>query len=303
MPKVSVGLPVFNDARYIGATIACLKSQTLSDFEVIIGDNCSTDETHSICKAAVGGDERFRLVRHPTNIGASGNFEYVYRCASSAYFMWLGGHDLITDNTLHSLCDILDNHSEISMAMGYPYAIGADERAITERPRAVYKFSEHKQTRYLQSVEWLTDCTIFHSLFRTNILRLFSLKQIISLDHIGISRLLWHGNISYSNKCKYIRREKSTQTQMETITGRIGASDSRYEFAKAYIADFEELYDGSVADRERCCTEILVRLVYRFGPSCLRDRETSSHQTKMEYLFESVRGNSAPINDGGLLRY
>jgi protein O-GlcNAc transferase len=289
VPKVSIGIPVFNEARFIRATIACLKAQTLSDFEVIIGDNCSTDETYANCEAEIGGDERFKISRHSVNIGAASNAEYVYRCALGNFFMWLGGHDLITDTTLYNLCNILDTHSKISMAIGYPHTIGRDGGVITERPGAIYNFSEDRQTRYLQSVEWLSDCTILQSLFRTNMLKLFPMREIISYDHILISRLLWHGNICYSSECKYIRRNphavRTEMDQMGNITGRAGSAVSRYAFARAYVSDFEELYDGDIKDREKLCAEIVAKLFDRFESSCLRDAEAGRHRTYMEYLL------------------
>jgi glycosyltransferase involved in cell wall biosynthesis len=290
MPKVSIGIPLFNEARYIKATIACLKNQTLDDFEVIIADNCSSDGTYELCQAEINGDSRFKILKHPKNIGGACNFDYVYRCARANYFMWLGGHDLITDTTLYSLSGILDKNDPVSMAMAWPCSIGENGDSQAERSMAIYDFSAERDVRYLQSVELLFDCTIFHSMFRTEKLKQSPMKPIISYDHILISRLLWHGNIQYCRECSYIRREThSERPQMETITGDRSTPVSRYDFARAYVSDFQELYDGDIKDRQKLCAEILKKLVNRFGPSCLRDARVGQYQSDMEYL---LNGNS-----------
>ena len=50
IPLVSIGLPVYNEEKFLGATIASLLGQTLSDIEIIVSDNASSDRTKAICR-------------------------------------------------------------------------------------------------------------------------------------------------------------------------------------------------------------------------------------------------------------
>ena len=52
-PSVIIGLPVYNASRYLGIALDSLLGQTFEDFELLISDNASTDETEEICRAAV----------------------------------------------------------------------------------------------------------------------------------------------------------------------------------------------------------------------------------------------------------
>ncbi len=71
MPKVSVVLPCYNVAPYIGACLNSLINQTLADIEIICVDDKSTDDTVAIIKKYARKDNRIKLVELPQNQGVS----------------------------------------------------------------------------------------------------------------------------------------------------------------------------------------------------------------------------------------
>src|SRR3954452_14103167 len=91
-PLVTIGMPVYNGARYLEEAVGSLLSQTEKNFVLIISDNCSTDETPEICARLLAQDPRVRYVRQEMNLGATRNFEYLLRSATSPLFMW-AAHD------------------------------------------------------------------------------------------------------------------------------------------------------------------------------------------------------------------
>ena len=70
-PRVSIGMPVYNGAAFLKESLDSLLSQTYGDFELIISDNASTDETESICRSYAAGDPRVRYQRQEENRGAN----------------------------------------------------------------------------------------------------------------------------------------------------------------------------------------------------------------------------------------
>lgn len=70
-PKVSVVMPAYKAAAFIGLAIASVRAQTLQDWELIIVDDCSPDETAAVAMAAAGGDPRIKLVRAEQNGGVA----------------------------------------------------------------------------------------------------------------------------------------------------------------------------------------------------------------------------------------
>ena len=68
MVKVSIGVPVYNVAEYLPQCFDSIIKQTFTDFEVIIVDDGSTDNSFSICQEYVAKDSRFKLI-HQENKG------------------------------------------------------------------------------------------------------------------------------------------------------------------------------------------------------------------------------------------
>src|SRR4029078_13195153 len=124
MPNVSIGLPVHNGERYLSETIECILKQSYRDFELIISDNGSTDQTHAICRAYEASDRRVRCVRHEVNRGANWNFRHVVGLARGRYFRWSSADDLFATDSLMGCVEILDDHSDVVLC--YPKTVLID---------------------------------------------------------------------------------------------------------------------------------------------------------------------------------
>lgn len=94
IPKVSIGMPVYNGEKYIQEALDSLLAQTFTDFELIISDNASTDATDKICREYTERDNRIRYVRQKQNLGANSNFQFVFDQAVGEYFMWAAADDV-----------------------------------------------------------------------------------------------------------------------------------------------------------------------------------------------------------------
>jgi teichuronic acid biosynthesis glycosyltransferase TuaG len=66
---VSIVTPAYRAARFIGETIRSVQAQTYRDFEMLIVDDCSPDDTAAVVERVAAGDSRIRLLRQSTNSG------------------------------------------------------------------------------------------------------------------------------------------------------------------------------------------------------------------------------------------
>lgn len=92
-PALSIGLPVYNGERYLGKSLDSLLSQDFEDFELIISDNGSTDQTEAICREIARKDRRIRYHRSNENRGATWNFRRVVELAEGDFFKYAAYDD------------------------------------------------------------------------------------------------------------------------------------------------------------------------------------------------------------------
>lgn len=94
VPLVSVITPAYKAARFIGETIASVRAQSLQDWEMIIADDCSPDETCKIVSDFAAKDPRIVLVRQETNSGPAAARNAALARASGRYIAFLDSDDL-----------------------------------------------------------------------------------------------------------------------------------------------------------------------------------------------------------------
>lgn len=107
-PTVSLGVPVHNGERYLRTALDSIRAQSFPDFDVLISDNASTDGTESIARDFCRLDPRFRYHRHAENIGASGNFNFVFANTRGRYFKWAAHDDALRPDFLLKCVETLD---------------------------------------------------------------------------------------------------------------------------------------------------------------------------------------------------
>ena len=114
MAKISIGLPVFNGENYISESITSILNQTFTDFELIISDNASSDNTRLICLEFQLLDSRIKYHRQEYNIGINRNFQFVLLNSKSDFFIWASHDDIWDLNWLTSLYNISKKYNTLT---------------------------------------------------------------------------------------------------------------------------------------------------------------------------------------------
>lgn len=117
-PRVSIGLPVRNGARYLGEALDSLLGQSYPDFELIISDNASTDQTEAICRDYAARDPRVRYFRSNQDVGLANNFNYLFIRARGEYFKWAAADDIHEPDYLKRCLDVLEHDPSVVLAYG-----------------------------------------------------------------------------------------------------------------------------------------------------------------------------------------
>lgn len=127
IPKVSIGLAVYNGENYLREALDSLLSQTFTDFELIISDNASTDKTADICRAYAEQDARIRYHRNARNLGGAVNMNLTIQMARGQYFKLAAHDDTCAPEFLARCVEVLDRDPSVILA--YPKTVLIDEHS------------------------------------------------------------------------------------------------------------------------------------------------------------------------------
>jgi len=180
---VSILIPVYNRANLIEKTIASALNQTVSDIEVVIVDNQSTDNTYEICQNYQQQDNRIRLFRNETNIGPVRNWMRCASLATATYSKILFSDDLIARNFLErTLPYIISPKCSLVYT---PAVIGPEDWTGSVFYQQYQTECKINQMTYIKTATYLTELVPLSpgaALFRTRDLQENILTHIPGVD-------------------------------------------------------------------------------------------------------------------------
>jgi hypothetical protein len=148
VPKVSVIVPNYNHARFLRRRIESILRQTFQDFELILLDDCSTDESRSIL-SSYAGDPRVRLEFNEVNSGSAfKQWNKGLRLARGDYVWIAESDDCAEERFLGRLVALLDANSDVAFAYCRSWRLSHDDK--------VDGFAD-SYLRYLDENRWTAD--------------------------------------------------------------------------------------------------------------------------------------------------
>lgn len=127
-PKVSVMFMSYNHGQYIQRAMDSVLNQTLQDFEVILSDDCSKDNTKEVLECYK--DERISLHFHRENQGATINNKYIWKHCKGEYLALINSDDVWLPEHLQKSVDYLDAHKECGAVFSWAALIDEDDNII-----------------------------------------------------------------------------------------------------------------------------------------------------------------------------
>lgn len=109
MPKVSIVTPSYNCAKFIEETFRSVTAQSLSDWEWLITDDCSTDNSFALLESLAAKEPRIKLSKNEKNSGASFSRNNGLNHASGEYIAFLDADDLWTEKKLEEQLTFMES--------------------------------------------------------------------------------------------------------------------------------------------------------------------------------------------------
>jgi glycosyltransferase involved in cell wall biosynthesis len=278
--RVSIGMPVYNASAYLRTALDAVLAQTFKDFELVVADNASTDNSASICEEYAARDPRIRFHRNPVNIGANGNFTYTLKLARCKYFNWISSNDYIAPTYLEKAVAELDAHPDVVLCVARPryFADHIGNFQEVEDPMNIGMSSPIERFRAL--LERITINNAMHGLIRTEALRAtMPLESYYSSDNVMIAQLSLAGKfVQLPEPLFYRRFEKAAATELMTpeqlrhFYAPERKSPMRFQVWKLHAGFWSLLSRArlSMSDRFELAVH-LAKMLYWDGPKLLRD--------------------------------
>ena len=132
---ISVITPVYNGAPYLRDCIQSILKQSHQNFEYLIVDNCSTDESFEIAKEEAGTDSRVKVVRHDEHVGPIQNWNRSLTTISdnSDYIKFVHADDWLFPDCLSRMLDVAEKNERVGIVSAY--RLEEDRVSLDRLPR------------------------------------------------------------------------------------------------------------------------------------------------------------------------
>lgn len=208
LPKLSIGLPVYNGERYLPAALAGLMNQSFRDFELIIQDNASNDRSEDICRSFAATDPRIRYQRNPVNLGAAANYNLCLEQARGEYFKWAAHDDVCLPGYLQACIAALDHDPGVVLCHSLSMAIDQRGRRLGVYDREPAAMEEKCWRRFAGVILEPHYCIPVFGVMRRHVLE----QTVRHGDWVGADRnllaeLSLHGKLQLVPELLFQRRD------------------------------------------------------------------------------------------------
>jgi glycosyltransferase involved in cell wall biosynthesis len=227
LPLVTIGISTYNRAgSYLPQALASALEQTYPNLEVVVSDNCSTDETAEVLGNL--SDARLRCFRQERNIGANANFNFCLEQARGRYFLLLHDDDLIDPDFVWTCVAAARGAGEVGVVRTGTRVIDHENRVRSINPNRCAGLSPSEMF-----LRWFDRSTAFYlcsTLFNTARLREcggFASPANLFQDVTALARLaVRYGRVDVAAVKASFRRHDQNKGSSESALA--WAEDSRY---------------------------------------------------------------------------
>lgn len=295
-------MPTYNVSPYVREAIDSVMQQTYTDFELLVIDDCSTDDTVSVVRSI--DDPRIHIIQNEKNVGLAENLNRGLSHITTEYVARMDGDDIAEPFWLEREVTILDSHPEIGICSG------GFERFGTVK--SLVRFPERHED---SMANMLFECSVIVPTFRMSLYRDYGLRysteafpaedyrfwaECLRITKIyNVQETLFHYRMHPTQICTARREEQQRKVaqvrryMLEWLSGDFTEEDKTYytgQFMAPQIASKQDL-----TERKTFADKIIEknRQVGHFDEATLRHR---LHKHLVQAIYHTV--NNRYFKDG-----
>lgn len=278
IPRVSIGLAVYNGEKYLEEAIDSILAQTFTDFELIISNNASTDRTAVICLRYAAADSRIRYYCNPTNIGGANNENQTFRLSRGEYFRWAAHDDVLAPQLIEKCVEVLDRDHSVVLCHTIIVEIDAQGNYIrtTSRDNGGANKPYERFMKIARSQDFLEET---YGLLRAEVLRKTRLQlNYTASDRTLLCELSLHGRFYLIDEPLFFKRFHAGNVYLDWRS-RMAWFDSSYE-GKVVFPFWTQFFDYFVTiqrvpqpleNKLRCYAFMLGPWLWLYGKKMIKD--------------------------------
>jgi glycosyltransferase involved in cell wall biosynthesis len=249
-PFISLGIPTYNRNIGIVRTLKSIWAQNYPNYEILISDNCSTDNTKEVLLDICKDHPEINYHRQEKNIGMIPNFEFVRKNSKGKYFMWVSDDDALEPGALLKYVEFLEQHPEYSLVAGEIRYWGEDGPDFNERG---FTFEQNspgvRAVGFYFKVIW---GGMIHGMMRRELAKDLSLRKVIGNDYHFVANLAYLGKLKNFDFVGYNKSYGGTSKTFKQYAKAMGESEFAGNFPHIKMAGDayqEVMYESSVFTR------------------------------------------------------
>mgnify|MGYP000908462270 CR=1 FL=1 len=207
MPKISIILPTYNGQQYIGEAIESIIEQTFQDWELIIVDDCSSDNTLDIIRKYEKQDLRIKVIHNDVNKKLPASLNIGFKYAKGMYLTWTSDDNMYLPDALYNMEQYLNDNSDKVMVCAR-YSI------INENGEFLYNAG-----KYDKDMMYVNNCVGACFLYKKCVLETagnYSESKFLVEDYDYWLRVLFkYGEIGYIENILYYYRTHEASLTMQ----------------------------------------------------------------------------------------
>lgn len=212
-PTITIGLPVYNGENFLAEAIESVLAQTFEDYELVICDNASSDQTEQICRQYAQQDSRIRYYRNAYNQGPARNYNRTFKLAQGRYFKWAAHDDVFAPTLLEKLVLSLEKHPEAVLSFCEVDIINAAGELVEPYAVEMQLDSDRPARRFQEMISLKHRCYEIFGLIRTEALEQTPLIDAYAgSDRVLLSRLSLQGRFEIVPESLFHAREHAQQS-------------------------------------------------------------------------------------------
>ncbi len=221
MPKITIGIPLFNNERTIKRCLLSIFAQSLQDFQIIISNDLSTDRSVLIVEELIKGRADCHLITPEAKLYYN-NFPFLIHQATTEYFVWLAGDDYWEPDFLQQCLQVLEKNTTLIAAV--PKCRHLYEDGTVSIADDTFSLKGHFEAKLQTFFEKGLNNNRMYGLFRTQAVKdcyptkimhaqdfVFTIKTLLLGDYEEVDAILMNREVTSLQKyAESVRRDHTS---------------------------------------------------------------------------------------------